>query len=120
MAYLTINGNEYVVLDDDNVTMTPFNIGEKDRAFSGGLRSTLVPAKREWVMNLRRLDPTTLAQFMTDIATNNGVPNVNGDIVGNVDVPCVVIVVTSQPRYGFVVSGPPVLYAMLNISISEQ
>lgn len=122
MAYLTINGNEYVVLDDGDATLTPFVIGEKDRSFSGQLRSTIVDTKREWTMNLRRLDPTDYATFLTDIATNSGMPNVNGDIIlpGVTDVPCTVLIVSSTFGYGFQASGPPLLYAFLSISISEQ
>jgi hypothetical protein len=50
MAFLTLGGTTYQVIDDGNVGENPTAhvIGQEDRAFDGTLRSTVRGEKREW------------------------------------------------------------------------
>lgn len=99
MAFLTINGNTYAVQNDGTQAMTPVIVGEKTRAFSGKLRSTIQTVAREWTFTSTEFDVTTYTNLLADAAASDGQPVCGGDGIFGGPFPCVVIVTGDVPLY---------------------
>lgn len=90
MAFLLVNGVEYLVSTQGAAEKQPTRIGESVRAFDGSLRSTVRGVKRSWVFALAPM-PAADALALRAAVDGGAFVVCGGDALGGAPVTCEVV-----------------------------